>query len=106
MPTIPYHHLYDIHILVIISRRVVDAFGPCFLSLSFMLAVAFHYPPPLLYEPFISFLGFRVGPSIAVSSSFFVLFTIYLALVWFRDFSMLQSLVPPTPESASTLILV
>jgi len=26
MPPIPYHHLYNIHILVIISRRVVDAF--------------------------------------------------------------------------------
>ena len=39
MPTIPYHHLYNIHIFLIIPRRVVDAFGPCFLS--FMLAICF-----------------------------------------------------------------
>jgi len=31
MPTIPYHHLYNIRILVINPRRVVDAFDLCFL---------------------------------------------------------------------------
>jgi hypothetical protein len=80
MPTIPYHHLYDIHILVIISRRVVDAFGPCFLSLSFMLAVCFPLPTPITLRTFLSLssvleLGRRERTA-QVSRSFFVLFTL------------------------------
>jgi len=43
MPPIPYHHLYNIHILVIISRHVVDVFGSRFLSPS-CLPFAFFYP--------------------------------------------------------------
>lgn len=65
MPTIPYHHLYNIHIPVIISRRAVDVFGSRFLS--FMLAICFSLPP-LLYDPFIPFLRSRVGPLTAVSA--------------------------------------
>ncbi|KAF9787841.1 hypothetical protein BJ322DRAFT_584112 [Thelephora terrestris] len=63
MPTNSYHHLYDIHILVIIPRRVVDVFGPCSLSLSLLcLPFAFSCPCYLTI-----LLSHRVGPSTAVS---------------------------------------
>jgi len=82
MPPIPYHHLYSIHILVIISRRVVDAF--LVLVFSFLLADCF--PLPILpYNSSISSPGFRVGLSTAVSrtngpgsANFLLLFSPYL----------------------------
>ena len=65
MPAVPYHHPDNIHILVIISRRVVDAFGSRFLSPS-CFPSAFSRPL-LLYYLSTSFPDFRAGPSIAVS---------------------------------------
>jgi hypothetical protein len=65
VPAVPYHHLDNIHILVIISRRVVDAFGSRFLSPS-CFPSAFSCSL-LLYDLSTSFLDFRAGPSIAVS---------------------------------------
>lgn len=77
---IRYHHLYNIHILVIISRRVVDAFGPVFSSSPSCLPPALPYPP-LLYDSFISFLSLELGRRLRcrdqmaqVSRSFFFLF--------------------------------
>jgi hypothetical protein len=58
MPTIPYHHLYNIDILVINPRRVVDAFDLCFLIHVCRLL-------SLTYSTIL--LSLRAGPSIAVS---------------------------------------
>ena len=68
MPTIRYHHLYNIRILVIISCRVVDAFGPVFSSSPSCLLSAFPYPSINLQFLYL-FPRFRAGPSIAVSRS-------------------------------------
>jgi len=97
----------------VLSTLLTLVFSP----LSFMLAVCFALSP-LLYDSFISFLGFRVGPSIAVSRangpsfalfflSFFLsffLFRIYFVpyLYYFILYSMLQTLFPPIPQSRRT----
>lgn len=103
MSTIPYHHLYSIHILVIISRRVVDAFGLCFLSLS-CLMFAFsrpHYFTILLSVSFLE-LGRRLRcreQTAQVSRVFFfplsprIYFVPYL--YDFVFYSMLHTLPPP-----------
>jgi len=59
--TIPCHHLYNIHILVVIPRRVVDAFGPRFLTF-FFLCLSFVFSCPCYLT-----ISLRVGPLIVVS---------------------------------------
>jgi hypothetical protein len=65
-PRIPDHHLYNIHIPVIIPRRVVDAFVSCSLP-PFVLAVCCCLAPATLR--FFYLFHFRVGPSTAVSKT-------------------------------------
>lgn len=60
MSTIPYHHLYNIHILVIISRRVVDAFGPCFLTFSHAFHLLSLAPATTLLFSYLLELGRRL----------------------------------------------
>lgn len=49
MSTIQDHHLYNIHILAIIPRGVVDAFDPCFLTLFRACRLLSLTPPTLRY---------------------------------------------------------
>lgn len=99
------HHLYSIHILVIIPRRVVDAFGSR--SLSFFRACRLLSPTPATFRFFYHIeLGRRLrcrGQTAQVLRLFpsptYIYFILYL--YHFIRYSMLHTFLSPNSSNTS-----
>ena len=110
---IPYHHLYDIHILVLISFRAVDVFGSCFHSpfhVCHLLSYLYYFTT-LLYHSLVLELGRRLrcrgqtAQALRVFFSFLhICFVLYL--YGFILNSMLRTPFPPTPRPIPKPLLV